>query len=133
LGDRITLADGIFKQNISAIERNVKNLGRSVEAFLIKYKKQIWEMEFVQRRIANIVIDLYAMICTISRTTMMINNDGIEKSDHAIQLTKAFCRRAGQRVHRNFKSLDKNDDDCMKSIANRTYEIGSYPFDITEA
>jgi len=130
LGDRITMANPLFKNDVSVIEGHVKDLARAVEKFLAKYKKQIWEKEFVQRRIANIVIDIYAMTCTISRTTMMIKADGPEKSDHAIQITKAFCQRAGRRVRRNFTSLYKNDDDCLKSIANRTYELGVYPFDI---
>lgn len=130
LGDKITRADPRFKTEIALIEDNVKALARAVEKFLIKYKNKIWEMEFVQRRIANIVIDLYAMICAISRTTSLIKTKGAKKAEHEIQICEVFCNRASRRIRRNFKALEKNDDDHMKAIANRTYAIGGYAFDI---
>jgi hypothetical protein len=37
--------------------------------------------------------------------------------------------RANRRIRGNFKAIDRNDDDAMKAIAAKAYELGEYPFD----
>ena len=96
----------------------------------MKHQKTIWEKEFVQRRIANAVIDLYAMICTVSRTTSFIQKDGLAKSKYVIQLCQSFCDRASRRIKRNLRSMDGNDDERLKDLSNQTCALSGYPFDI---
>lgn len=128
--DTITSADTHLKQETALIETYVNQLASSVEKTLLKHQKNIWEKEFVQKRISNIVIDLYAMICTVSRTTFFIQKDGIGKSRNTILLCQAFCDRAARRIKRNFRSMDGNDDENLKEISNKIYELGDYPYDI---
>lgn len=130
VGDTITQADTHLKQETALIEMYVKHLAWAVEKTLMKHQKTIWEKEFVQRRVANIAIDLYAMFCTVSRTTLFIKTQGIEKAKQSILICQAFCDRAARRIKRNLRSMDNNDDENLKEIANRIYDIGSYPFDI---
>ena len=129
IGDRITKADTHLKKETALIEDSVKELAQNIEMVLRKYGKEIWDREFIQKRISNIVIDLYAMICTISRVTQMIEKDGLEKSQYAVTLCQSFCERASRRVRRNFRAMASNDDERLKDIANQTYELGGYPFD----
>ncbi len=130
LGDRITKAHPYLKKETSLIEGYVQELAAAVEKTLRKHQKDIWEREFVQKRISNIAIDLYAMICTVSRTTHYIEKDGIEKSKYVIELCSAFCDRAARRIKRNLRSMEINDDEILKEVANKTYDAGGYPFDI---
>ncbi|HBQ20384.1 MAG: acyl-CoA dehydrogenase [Deltaproteobacteria bacterium GWA2_38_16] len=130
LGDRITKADIYLKKETALIEDYVKYLATAVEKTLMKHQKTIWEKEFVQRRIANAVIDLYAMICTVSRTTSFIQKDGLAKSKYVIQLCQSFCDRASRRIKRNLRSMDGNDDERLKDLSNQTCALSGYPFDI---
>ena len=130
LGDRITKSHPYLKKETSLIEGYVQELASSVEKTLRKHQKDIWEREFVQKRISNIVIDLYAMFCTVSRSTYYIEKDGIEKSKVVLELCGAFCDRAARRIKRNLRSMEINDDELLKEVANKTYDIGGYPFDI---
>jgi hypothetical protein len=45
-------------------------------------------------------------------------------------MADAFFMRANRRVRGNFKAIDRNDDDSMKLIAQKAYELGQYPFDV---
>jgi len=130
LGDRITKADPYFKREAATIEDFVKELSRSVEKALMKHGSKIWEKEFIQKRIADIMIDLYGIISTVSRTSFMIQKKGLEKALLEIELTQAFCDRATRRIKRNFRAMDNNDDERIINIAKKTYEMGGYPFDI---
>ncbi|MBI4040574.1 MAG: acyl-CoA dehydrogenase family protein [Deltaproteobacteria bacterium] len=129
IGDRITRADTTFKKESAVIEDYTKELAQHVEYVLRKYGKDIWDREFIQKRISNIVIDLYAMICTISRVTHFIQKQGLEKSKFSIHLAQAFCERAERRIKRNFKAMQHNDDERLKLLADTQYKHKDYPFD----
>jgi hypothetical protein len=46
-----------------------------------------------------------------------------------IKMAEAFFMRAGRRISENSRTIDRNDDDQIKWLANQAYEMGSYPFD----
>lgn len=128
---RITKGDPHLKKEISMIEHAVSELAYAVENVLQKHLARIVEKEFAQRRIANIVIDLYAMICTVSRTTTLIKKQGLAKAKFALELCESFCGRANRRIKRNLRQqLKGNDDERLKDVANQIYQLGGYPFGI---
>ena len=61
-----------------------------VENALIKYGKKIIDHELPQKRLANMVIDLYVMIAVMSRTTSILNNDKVDKAkkEYVLSLSK---------------------------------------------
>jgi acyl-CoA dehydrogenase family protein 9 len=87
-------------------------------------------MQFAQKRLAEIAIDLYAMMCTLSRLTAQIESKGGEACEFEIALTATFFNRASKRIEAHFLSMDRNDDEIMKYIAEKSYELGKAPFDI---
>ena len=86
-------------------------------------------MQFTQRRLADLAIDLLGCAATISRTTRLIGEKGEKDCQHEIDLTQAFCGHAGHRMKRNVRAFDDNDDDLLKGIADWTYSLGGYPYD----
>ena len=93
-----------------------------------KHKKKIIEKQFVLERIADMVIDLYAMSCVLSRVTSAIQEKGAEKAETEINICKTFCNYAWRRIRRNSRMIDRNDDKIIKSIAATTIEKAVYPF-----
>ncbi len=61
------------------------------------------------------------------------NNAGSDAGVFAViaemSIAEAFFSRANRRIRGNFKAIDRNDDDYMKLIAAKAYELGGYPFD----
>ena len=73
-GESIDGAHAMLKRETVAFEDSVPELAQAVEKALRKHGKNISEMQYTQQRVADVVIDLYAMIACISRTTARPNS-----------------------------------------------------------
>lgn len=129
VGETITKAHPALKKMAGILEEHAVEFSTQVEVLLRRHGKEIHLRQFAQKRIADIAIDLYAMAALLSRVTAAIQEKTLEKCDLEISMADAFFMRANRRVRGNFKAIDRNDDDAMKLIANRAYELGKYPFD----
>jgi acyl-CoA dehydrogenase family protein 9 len=130
VGESITKAHPSLKKMAGVIEEYAVEFATNVEVLLRRHGKQIHLRQFAQKRIADIAIDFYAMACILSRVTRAIEEKGgPEKCELELALAEAFFMRANRRIRGNFKSIDRNDDDAMKLIAAKAYELGGYPFD----
>ena len=75
--------------------------------------KNIALRQFAQKRIADIAIDIYAMVCTLSLVTRTLQEKGIPACELELGIAEAFFLRANRRIRGNFKAIDRNDDDAM--------------------
>jgi acyl-CoA dehydrogenase family protein 9 len=131
VGESIEKSHPRLKKLAGVLEEFAGDLATQVEVLLLRHGKQIHLRQFAQKRVADIAIDLYAMACTLSRITRSLEEKGADKCDVELAIAEAFFSRASTRVKANFKSIDKNDDDQMKFLAEKAYEIGGkYPFDM---
>ena len=112
-------------------------LGESTEAFasvidakLREHASEISEMQYVQMRVANVAIDLYALTACISRTTSAIERQGADGARREIEVTEMFAAAARDRMRGMLAALNDNDDDLRKGIASRTCTDGGYPADV---
>ncbi len=128
-GASITRSHPSLKKLAASIEEHAVELSTQVDVLLRRHGKDIALKQFAQKRVADIAIDLYAMICTLSRVTAAIESKGIEACQLEIAIAEAFFMRSNRRIRGNFKAMDRNDDDFMKLIADKAYEVGHYPFD----
>jgi acyl-CoA dehydrogenase family protein 9 len=119
-----------LKKQAAMIEDYSVEFATQVQVLLRRHGKSIHLMQFAQKRLAEIAIDLYAMMCTLSRVTAQIESKGGEACEFEIALTATFFNRASKRIEAHFLSMDRNDDEIMKYIAEKSYELGKAPFDI---
>jgi acyl-CoA dehydrogenase family protein 9 len=129
-GESITKSHPLLKKLAGSLEEYTVELSGQVDVLLKRHGKEIHLKQFAQKRIADIAIDLYAMFCTLSRVTASIEAKGAEAAQMEIAIAEAFFMRANRRVSSNFKSMDRNEDEYMKYIAEKCYETGGYPFDL---
>jgi acyl-CoA dehydrogenase family protein 9 len=87
-------------------------------------------MQYSQKRIADIAIDLYGIACVLARTTRTLDKRGEEGARREVDLTSMFVAMAERRLASNIAGFDRNDDELRKSIADRAYVDGGYPFDV---
>ncbi len=129
-GERLDRVHPILKKEAVLFEDWVPELAKSVEKTLRKHGKVISEMQYVQRRVADITIDLYMMMACIARATRSLLERGPEAEREA-KICRAAVGRAAHRIKRNIRMFDDNDDELLKSIANDAYDATQYPFDVT--
>jgi acyl-CoA dehydrogenase family protein 9 len=131
-GERLDQIHPSLKKEAVLFEDWVPELAKAVEKVLRKHGKLISEMQYVQRRVADVLIDLFMMIACMSRATAALNARGPEAEREA-RLCRAVCGRASQRIKRNIRMFDDNDDELLKSIAKDAYEAMSYDHDVVLA
>jgi acyl-CoA dehydrogenase family protein 9 len=129
-GATVEHAHGMLKRETVLFEDNVPELAKQVEKTLRKHGKEISEMQYVQRRVADMTIDLYMMIACIARTTAAILEKGAPAAEREAKLCRAVCGRAAQRIRRNIRMFDDNDDELVKAVAKDAYDAGCYDFDV---
>lgn len=129
VGESITHAHPSLKKMAGLLEEGASELATQVDVLLRRHGKQIHTKQFAQKRIADIAIDFFAMISVIARVTRSIEEKGSDKCELELAMAEAFFKRANRRIRGNFKAIDSNDDDQMKLIAAKAYELGQYPFD----
>ena len=97
-----------------------------VERSLRDHGKQIMQREYVQERLADAAIDLYAMLATLSRTTARLEAGGEEAAGRELKLTRLFCRQAWRRMRRNLAQIRKNDDSLATEVSDLAYRDRGY-------
>jgi acyl-CoA dehydrogenase family protein 9 len=128
--ERMTRAHPLLSREAVIFEEFTGELAAQAEAVLRKHGRDIAEMQFTQKRIADIVIDLYALAACLSRTTRAIERRGEEGARRETALTQIFATAAQKRLRQNVADFSRNDDELRKAVASRAYADRAYPFDI---
>ncbi len=128
--ERLTRHHPSLGREALVFEEYVQELGRGVDAVLRRHGRDIAEMQYTQKRTADMAIDLYALAACISRTTRAIERRGEEGARREIDLTRIFAATAEQRLAQIVAAVGRNDDELRKDVATRAYADGGYPFDV---
>jgi acyl-CoA dehydrogenase family protein 9 len=128
--ERMTRHHTILNREAVVFEEYVQELARGVDKVLRKHGRDIAEMQYTQKRTAELAIDLYAVAACVARTTAAIEKRGEEGARREIDLTSVFVANAEKRMAQTVAAFDKNDDELRKAIASRAYVDGVYPFDV---
>jgi acyl-CoA dehydrogenase family protein 9 len=111
-------------------EESVSGLAREVERVLRKHGADVSSKQFVQRRIADVAIDLYALAAVLSRTSAAIDRKGVEGARREIDLATGFAQLASHRLTSRLGDMEREEDELMKEIATATYEDSGQPLDV---
>ncbi len=128
--ERLTRHHPILNREAVVFEEYTSELAQGCDKVLRKHGKNIAEMQFTQKRIADIAIHLYGIACVLARTTRAIERRGEEGARREIDLTSIFVNAAEKRLAAAVSAFDKNDDELRKAVADKTYTDGGYPFDV---
>jgi len=128
--ERMTRHHPVLNREAVVFEEYVQELAKGADKVLRKHGRDIAEMQYTQKRTAEMAMDLYAIAACIARTTKAIAARGEEGARREIDLTSIFVTSAERRLARLVAEVDKNDDELRKAVASKTYVDGGYPFDI---
>jgi acyl-CoA dehydrogenase family protein 9 len=128
--ERLTKHHAALAHEAAVFEEYVQQLGRGVDAVLRRHGRDIAEMQYTQKRTADMAIALYGLAACISRTTLAIERRGEEGARRELDLTNIFSAAAERRLAEIVAEVGKNDDELRKNVATRAYADGGYPFDV---
>jgi acyl-CoA dehydrogenase family member 9 len=118
-----------IKEQAQVFEDCTKQLASFVDRLLRKYGKNIVGKQFATRRLADIMIDLFALASVISRVTAAIDSKGVEGSKKEQEILRVFAGQVSRRVKSNFNKIDDNDDELITSLALDAVEKEGYGWD----
>nr|XP_020654144.1 acyl-CoA dehydrogenase family member 9, mitochondrial isoform X1 [Pogona vitticeps] len=125
-------------ESAKKLEMNVYYFGVTVEGLLRRFGKTIVDEQLVLKRVANMLINIYAMTAVISRASRSITI-GLRNHDHEVLLANIFCTEAFLQNNYARAELEKNNienmDDSIKKVAKQVLEkrtyVCSHPLDRT--
>lgn len=139
---RVSLATGIgrekgsftkvhplIKEQALYFEDGTTELANAVDRVLRKYGKKIIGTQLITKRIADVMIDLYVLACTISRVDASIREKGADAATKEIEILKVFKSQARRRIRANMAAIDYNKDELLKSIADHAFEAEKFSWD----
>jgi acyl-CoA dehydrogenase family protein 9 len=127
--ERMTRHHPLLKREAVVFEEYVQQFAQEADRVLRKHGRDIAEMQYTQKRTAELAIELYAVASCITRATHAIERRGEEGARREIDLTSIFVAEAQKRMEQTIAEADKNDDELRKSVASKTYDDGGYPLD----
>jgi alkylation response protein AidB-like acyl-CoA dehydrogenase len=137
---RLTTATGIgqdkfeklhpaLSQHAQGYEMLTRELAGAVDKILRKHGKNIIEKQFATRRLADIMIDMYALACVMSRVSSAFAEKGENGAAKEKEILDAFSWQVRRRVIENLTRIDDNDDELIKSLADHAVEIEGFGWD----
>ncbi|XP_075995955.1 complex I assembly factor ACAD9, mitochondrial [Genypterus blacodes] len=129
----LTGKDGVAHPSLAEsalqLEQNVNLFGSTVENLLYRYGKTIVDEQLILKRVADVLINLYAMTAVISRASRSISI-GLRNHDHEVLLANTFCGDAYFKNNYMLTQLQKhapeNNDANIKKIAKEVLEKRAY-------
>ncbi len=129
--ERFERVHPVLHADAVVIEEGAMALARESERVLRKHGKEIAEKQFVQARIAEVAMDLYALTAVVARTSQLIEQRGEEGARREIDLCHGFRVIAERRLRERLEKMEREEDELLKEVAQNTYSDGGYRFDVT--
>lgn len=140
-GHRLSQATGVGRDRIASrlhadlgeaqktFEKYALELAKASDYLLRRYGKAIVDRQFELKRVADIAIDLFVGLCTLSRANTL-SVDGDPHAAQARSIASVFASQAKRRMAGNIRRLTKNEDKEIDAIAGFALERGTYPWDV---
>jgi alkylation response protein AidB-like acyl-CoA dehydrogenase len=118
-----------IQPQVDIFEAETRDLAQAADRILRKHGKNIIGKQFATKRLAEIMIDLFVLACTLSRVQASIEEKGVEDASREIDILRVFTREARVRIKRNFRRIDNNEDELLKSLADDAFEVERFRWD----
>ena len=111
------------------LELETRYLAQAADRILRKHGKNIIHKQFATKRLAEIMIDLFVLACTLSRVQASIDANGVDKAAKEIDMLRIFTHEACVRIKQNFRRIDDNYDEPLKALAEDACEVQRFRWD----
>jgi alkylation response protein AidB-like acyl-CoA dehydrogenase len=119
-----------LKGYAETFEGGTRDLASAADRILRKHGRSIIGKQFATRRLADMIIDLYALACTLSRVDASLRENGPEKAARELEIVGILSSQVHRRVRSNFHQIDDNVDELIKSLADDAVEREGFGWDV---
>ncbi len=140
-GQKLTQATGVGRDRIASrlpkdladaqavYEKYALELSSAADFLLRKHGKSVVDRQYDLKRLADVAIDLFVGLCTLSRAATL-SAEGHAHSAQAISIASLFSQQAKRRMASNVRRLTRNEDAAMDALAGFSLERGTYAWDV---
>jgi alkylation response protein AidB-like acyl-CoA dehydrogenase len=124
-----TKVDPRLKSHAAVFEDATKDLAIAVDRVLRKHGRNIIGKQLASKRLADAMIDIFALACTLSRVNSSLLAQGEEKTAPEIHILDVLSDDVRRRVRQNFDGVDRNEDDALKAVADHAFDLERFAWD----
>ncbi len=128
-GATMSKAHPALSDEQSIFVTHARYLSALSDKLIVRHGKNIIHKQLATKRLAQVIIDLYTLACTLSRVTQSIEDNGVEKAAQEIQIVKAFAFQADERIRTIISRMDANDDEIVKGLGDYAAEKEGFEWD----
>ena len=110
---------GVLARHVEFVEKHVAELAAATKTLIIAHKQEIIHRQLVVERLADMAVEVYARLVTISRTQRLIEQNGVEACAREVALTELFCLQSGRRFRALRMELDGDAGDAIDALRLR--------------
>ncbi|MDB9786567.1 acyl-CoA dehydrogenase family protein [Bacteriovoracaceae bacterium] len=127
--DKMTKVHPKLAKQQEVVERHTRTIAMMTDKLLRRYGKKIIDKQIACARLADMIIDVYALSCVLSRVTYVLENDGEKKAEREVQIANLFSHQVNARIENLVRQMDDNEDDSLENLADHTFEQGKFIWD----
>ncbi len=106
-----------------------RDLATAVDRILRKHGKNIIGKQFASRRLADMMIDLFVLSCTMARVSTAVSEKGAASVTKELEILQVLTGQVRRRVRKNLSAIDDNEDEYVKSLADHALDAEAYIWD----
>jgi acyl-CoA dehydrogenase family member 9 len=124
-----TRVDPRLKSHAAVFEEATKDLAIAVDRVLRKHGRNIIGKQLASKRLADAMIDMFVLACTLSRVNSSLVASGEEQALQEIRILDVLSDQVRRRVRQNFDLVDRNEDESLKALADYAFDQERYVWD----
>lgn len=103
-------------------------LAQAAEAVLKRFGKNVVGQQLMQKRLADICIDLFVGLAVLARVSkLLVTSKGADR-DALLNIARIFTQQAKRRMQFNLRRLVTNEDDAVKALAHYRLQTDRWAF-----
>jgi len=126
---RFTELPPLLSEDAARFEELARAMALAVDRALRRHGKGLVDEQLLLRRLAEALIDLFALAAMLSRISGSVENHGEAAGRAERGLLRAFSAAAQRRVRSSLEGIDGAEDAALGVVAEHVIEAGRYPWD----
>ncbi len=116
-------------EEAAIFEDAARDLALATDRLLRKHGKKIVEAQLPTKRLADIMVDLFALAAMLARVSTRLEDHGDAAGAMEREILRTYARQAKRRVDAAFAGIDDDEDASVEALANHVLEAGRYGWD----
>jgi acyl-CoA dehydrogenase family protein 9 len=126
---RWTLLVPQVAEEAAVFEECARGLAIATDRLLRKHGKKIVEAQLPTKRLADVMIDLFALGAVLARVSTRIEDQGEAGAATEREIVKVLAHQVERRAVANFAAMEHNEDAGIDKLADHVLEAGRYTWD----